>query len=155
SRFRTAAENRETLARIEAGRLDVVIGTHRLLQKDVKFRDLGLLVVDEEHRFGVKDKERIRALRGGVDVLTLTATPIPRTLNMSPRRIRPRRPLHPPRAAPPPPPPRGPREEGAVTGGGVRRAPAGGGGVFFGPPRVKNSGGGGSRLGEIVPEARI
>src|SRR5262249_19336531 len=83
SRFRTAAENRETLARLAEGRVDIVIGTHRLLQKDVAFRQLGLLVVDEEHRFGVKDKERIRALRGGVDVLTLTATPIPRTLNMS------------------------------------------------------------------------
>src|SRR4030095_14594958 len=76
-------EKRETLARLEQGKLDIVIGTHRLLQKDVTFRNLGLLVVDEEHRFGVKDKERIRALRTSVDVLTLTATPIPRTLNMA------------------------------------------------------------------------
>jgi transcription-repair coupling factor (superfamily II helicase) len=83
SRFRTAAENKETVAGLASGRIDVVIGTHRLLQKDIQFRELGLLVVDEEHRFGVKDKERIRALRATVDVLTLTATPIPRTLNMS------------------------------------------------------------------------
>src|SRR2546422_10001684 len=82
SRFRSAAENKETLARLAAGRLDVVIGTHRLLQKDVVFRALGLLIVDEEHRFGVKAKERIRSLRPTVDVLTLTATPIPRTVRV-------------------------------------------------------------------------
>ncbi len=83
SRFRTAAENRQTLKRLRAGRLDVVIGTHRLLSKDVRFADLGLLVVDEEHRFGVRHKERIKELRAGVDVLTMTATPIPRTLHMA------------------------------------------------------------------------
>ncbi len=83
SRFRTAGENRATLARAAEGTVDIVIGTHRLLQRDVRFRNLGLLVVDEEHRFGVRDKERIRALRATVDVLTLTATPIPRTLNMA------------------------------------------------------------------------
>src|SRR6185436_12291325 len=75
SRFRTAGESKETVAGCASGRVDVVVGTHRLLQKDVAFKDLGLLVVDEEHRFGVKDKERIRALRATVDVLTLTATP--------------------------------------------------------------------------------
>src|SRR5262249_48232691 len=73
-RFRTAAEHKETLARLAEGKLDIVVGTHRLLQKDVSFKDLGLLIVDEEHRFGVKDKERIRAMRATVDVLTLTAT---------------------------------------------------------------------------------
>src|SRR5262249_35131348 len=83
SRFRTPAEHKETLARLAEGKLDIVVGTHRLLQKDVSFKELGLLIVDEEHRFGVKDKERIRAMRVAVDVLTLTATPIPRTLNMS------------------------------------------------------------------------
>ena len=83
SRFRTAGENRAALARAAEGAVDVVIGTHRLLQRDVQFKELGLLVVDEEHRFGVRDKERIRKLRATVDVLTLTATPIPRTLNMS------------------------------------------------------------------------
>ena len=83
SRFRTTAESKETVAGLASRRVDVVIGTHRLLQKDIQFHELGLLVVDEEHRFGVKDKERIRAWKATVDVLTLTATPIPRTLNMS------------------------------------------------------------------------
>ncbi|HJS48027.1 MAG TPA: transcription-repair coupling factor, partial [Gemmatimonadales bacterium] len=83
SRFRTAREQREVLARVAQGRVDVLIGTHRLLSRDVEFKDLGLLVVDEEHRFGVKHKERLKALRLAVDVLTLTATPIPRTLHLS------------------------------------------------------------------------
>jgi len=83
SRFRSPAENRATLAGLLEGKIDVVVGTQRLLQNDVAFRDLGLLVIDEEHRFGVRDKERIRGLRASVDVLTLTATPIPRTLNMA------------------------------------------------------------------------
>ncbi|MDQ3207829.1 MAG: transcription-repair coupling factor [Gemmatimonadota bacterium] len=83
SRFRTAKEQKAALARLASGETDVVIGTHRLLSKDVAFKDLGLLVVDEEHRFGVKHKERLKALRLSVDVLTLTATPIPRTLHLS------------------------------------------------------------------------
>jgi transcription-repair coupling factor (superfamily II helicase) len=83
SRFRTAKEQKAALARLASGEIDIVIGTHRLLSKDVVFKDLGLLVVDEEHRFGVKHKERLKALRLAVDVLTLTATPIPRTLHLS------------------------------------------------------------------------
>jgi transcription-repair coupling factor (superfamily II helicase) len=83
SRFRTKQEQKDVLRRLRDGTLDIVIGTHRLLQKDVAFRGLGLLVVDEEHRFGVKHKERIKELKKLVDVLTLTATPIPRTLHMS------------------------------------------------------------------------
>ena len=83
SRFRTAREQKAVLQRLADGQIDVVIGTHRLLSKDVVFKDLGLLVVDEEHRFGVKHKERLKALRLSVDVLTLTATPIPRTLHLS------------------------------------------------------------------------
>jgi transcription-repair coupling factor (superfamily II helicase) len=83
SRFRTAKEQKAALARLATGEIDIVIGTHRLLSKDVIFKDLGLLVVDEEHRFGVKHKERLKALRLSVDVLTLTATPIPRTLHLS------------------------------------------------------------------------
>jgi transcription-repair coupling factor (superfamily II helicase) len=83
SRFRTGKEQKAALARLADGQIDIVIGTHRLLSKDVAFRDLGLLVVDEEHRFGVKHKERLKALRLSVDVLTLTATPIPRTLHLS------------------------------------------------------------------------
>ncbi len=83
SRFRTRSEQQETLKRMRSGTVDVVIGTHRLLQKDVVFKNLGLLVVDEEHKFGVKHKERIKEFKKLVDVLTLTATPIPRTLHMS------------------------------------------------------------------------
>jgi transcription-repair coupling factor (superfamily II helicase) len=83
SRFRGDAQARGALAGLADGKVDIVIGTHRLLQPGVRFKDLGLLVIDEEHRFGVRDKERLKALRAEVDVLTLTATPIPRTLNMA------------------------------------------------------------------------
>lgn len=83
SRFRTAKEQKEALAGLEAGKIDIIIGTHRLIQKDVKFKNLGLVVLDEEHRFGVRQKEQLKALRAEVDVLTLTATPIPRTLSMA------------------------------------------------------------------------
>ena len=83
SRFRTPKQIKEVLQRVEAGKVDVLIGTHRLLSKDVKFSDLGLLVVDEEQRFGVRHKERIKQMRTQVDVLTMSATPIPRTLHMS------------------------------------------------------------------------
>ncbi|MEN1966458.1 transcription-repair coupling factor [Lentibacillus sp. N15] len=83
SRFRTKKQQKETLEGLKRGTVDIVIGTHRLLSKDVQYRDLGLLVVDEEQRFGVKHKEKIKQLKTNVDVLTLTATPIPRTLHMS------------------------------------------------------------------------
>jgi transcription-repair coupling factor (superfamily II helicase) len=83
SRFRTAVEQRKVLAEVEAGKVDVVIGTHRLLSKDVQFQDLGLLVIDEEQRFGVAHKERLKEMRKNVDALSLSATPIPRTLHMS------------------------------------------------------------------------
>jgi len=83
SRFFSSAQNKETLEKVAQGRVDLVIGTHRLLQRDVLFKDLGLLIIDEEHRFGVAHKERLKKYRREVDVLTLTATPIPRTLHMS------------------------------------------------------------------------
>ncbi|HSI96594.1 MAG TPA: transcription-repair coupling factor [Methylophilaceae bacterium] len=83
SRFRTAKEQKEALAGLEAGHIDIIIGTHRLIQKDVKFKNLGLTIIDEEHRFGVRQKEQLKAMRSEVDVLTLTATPIPRTLSMA------------------------------------------------------------------------
>jgi transcription-repair coupling factor (superfamily II helicase) len=83
SRFRSKAEQKVTLDDLAAGKVEIIVGTHRLLSKDVQFRDLGLLVVDEEQRFGVAHKERIKQMRKKVDVLTMTATPIPRTLNMS------------------------------------------------------------------------
>jgi transcription-repair coupling factor (superfamily II helicase) len=83
SRFRSPAEQKKILADTEAGKVDILIGTHRLLSKDVHFRDLGLLVIDEEQRFGVAAKEKLKKLKTGVDVLTMSATPIPRTLHMS------------------------------------------------------------------------
>jgi transcription-repair coupling factor (superfamily II helicase) len=83
SRFRTKKQQNETIEKIKRGQVDIVVGTHRLLSQDVTFSDLGLLVIDEEQRFGVKHKERLKQLRAQVDVLTLTATPIPRTLHMS------------------------------------------------------------------------
>ncbi|MGH9901815.1 MAG: DEAD/DEAH box helicase, partial [Pyrinomonadaceae bacterium] len=83
SRFRTQKEQKEVVRRVEAGEIDVLIGTHRILSKDLQFRELGLVVVDEEQRFGVAHKERLKQLKKKVDVLTLSATPIPRTLNMS------------------------------------------------------------------------
>jgi transcription-repair coupling factor (superfamily II helicase) len=83
SRFRTEKDQKKVIAELEAGKVDILIGTHRLLSKDVKFHDLGLLVVDEEQRFGVAHKERLKEIRKNVDVLTMSATPIPRTLHMS------------------------------------------------------------------------
>lgn len=83
SRFKTSKEQKIIIEKLFRGEIDIIIGTHRLLSSDVKFRDLGLLIIDEEHRFGVKDKEKIKIIKDTVDVLTMTATPIPRTMNMS------------------------------------------------------------------------
>ncbi|KAB2310391.1 transcription-repair coupling factor [Betaproteobacteria bacterium SCN2] len=88
SRFRSAKEQAQALQDLKDGKIDIIIGTHRLIQKDVAFRNLGLIIIDEEHRFGVRQKERLKQLRAEVDVLTLTATPIPRTLAMSLEGIR-------------------------------------------------------------------
>ena len=83
SRFQTKTKQTEIIMEMERGNIDVVVGTHRLISKDVKFKDLGLLIIDEEHRFGVMAKEKLRSLKANIDTLTLTATPIPRTLNLS------------------------------------------------------------------------
>ncbi len=88
SRFKTPAEQKLILQDLKKGRIDIIIGTHRLLQKDVEFHNLGLLIIDEEQRFGVKQKERFKELRKNVDILTLTATPIPRTLNLALNKLR-------------------------------------------------------------------
>ncbi len=88
SRFRTAKEVNEVKPRIAEGKIDIVVGTHALLSPDIKYKNLGLLIIDEEHRFGVRQKEQLKALRAEIDILTLTATPIPRTLNMSMSGIR-------------------------------------------------------------------
>ena len=155
SRFRSPAENRETVARLAAGQVDVVVGTHRLLQKDVVFKRLGLLVVDEEHRFGVKDKERIRRLRATVDLLTLTATPIPRTLNMALSGIRDLSVIE------TPPVDRlairtyVTRRDDAVIRDAVQRELARGGQVFFVHNRVETIDRVARHLAELVPEAKI
>ena len=155
SRFRSTAENKATLEQIATGRLDVVIGTHRLLKKDVSFPGLGLLIVDEEHRFGVRDKERIRALRQSVDVLTLTATPIPRTLNMALSGIRDLSVIE------TPPVDRlairtyVTRFDETVIRDAIVRELGRGGQVFFVHNRVENIDGMARRLAEIVPEAKI
>ncbi|PCJ28663.1 MAG: transcription-repair coupling factor [SAR86 cluster bacterium] len=83
SRFRTNSEQTDTLKRVANGAVDILIGTHKLLNGEIKYKDLGMLIIDEEHRFGVRQKEKLKSLRANVDILTLTATPIPRTLNMS------------------------------------------------------------------------
>ena len=83
SRFKSAKEQKQILQEVAEGKIDIVVGTHKLLSSDIQFADLGLLIVDEEHRFGVRQKEKVKAMRADVDILTLTATPIPRTLNMA------------------------------------------------------------------------
>ena len=88
SRFKTAKEQKQILENLAEGKVDILIGTHKLIQSDVKFNDLGLLIIDEEHRFGVGQKEKIKQIRANIDILTLTATPIPRTLNMAMNGIR-------------------------------------------------------------------
>ena len=83
SRFKSKKEQKETIKALSTGDIDIIIGTHSLLSKDISFHNLGLLIIDEEHRFGVRQKEKIKELKKGVDVITLTATPIPRTLSMA------------------------------------------------------------------------
>ena len=83
NRFKSAKYQKEVIQKLKLGEVDIVIGTHRILSKDVEFKDLGLLIIDEEHRFGVKDKEKIKQYKTNIDVLTMTATPIPRTMHMS------------------------------------------------------------------------
>ena len=83
NRFKTKKEQEVIVKKLKLGEIDVIVGTHRILSKDVEFKDLGLLIIDEEHRFGVKDKEKIKTMKNNIDVLSMTATPIPRTLHMS------------------------------------------------------------------------
>ncbi|MGH9386415.1 MAG: transcription-repair coupling factor [Vicinamibacterales bacterium] len=155
SRFRSKPQITETLDALAAGRLDIIVGTHRLLSKDVKFRDLGLLVVDEEQRFGVAHKERIKQLRKMIDVLTMTATPIPRTLNMSLVGIRDMSVIETP-----------PKDrlaiqtnvvkfESAVIARAIRSEIARGGQVFFVHNRVESIYSMGHLLQRLVPEARV
>jgi transcription-repair coupling factor (superfamily II helicase) len=155
SRFRSRGEQKKILEDLTGGKVDLVIGTHRLLQRDVAFKDLGLLVVDEEHRFGVAHKEKLKHLRCNVDVLTLTATPIPRTLQMSLGGIRDLSVIETPPAD---------RQairtyvtefdEGVIRDA-IRRELRRGGQVFFVHNRVQSIGAMEKFLRRIVPEARL
>jgi transcription-repair coupling factor (superfamily II helicase) len=155
NRFRAAGETKQILEQAASGRLDVLIGTHRLLSKDVQFRDLGLLIVDEEQRFGVAHKERIKQMRKKVDVLTMTATPIPRTLNMSLVGIRDMSVIETP-----------PKDRLAIQtnvvkfdAGIIQRAIrtelARGGQVFFVHNRIESIFSMGNLIQRLVPEARV
>ena len=155
SRFRSKQEQKQILEDLAAGKVEIIVGTHRLLSKDVQFRDLGLLVVDEEQRFGVAHKERIKQLRKRVDVLTMTATPIPRTLNMSLAGIRDMSIIETP-----------PRDrlaiqtnvvkfDQAVISRAIRTEMERGGQVYFVHNRVESIYSLGNLVARLVPEARI
>ncbi len=155
SRFSSAAEVRERLAAVARGEVDILIGTHRLLSRDVTFRRLGLLIIDEEQRFGVRHKERIKQLAAGVHVLAMSATPIPRTLQMSLAGVRDLSVIETP-----------PRNRlaietrlvpwsGAIIAAAVRNELRRGGQVFFVHPRVEDIEQVAADLRELVPEARI
>ena len=146
---------KEIVANLASGQLDIIVGTHRLLSKDVSFRDLGLLVVDEEQRFGVTHKERIKQMRKKVDVLTMTATPIPRTLNMSLAGIRDMSVIETP-----------PRDrlsiqthvvkfDSDVVGRAIRTELERGGQVFFVHNRVESIQSVANLVTRLVPEARL
>ncbi|HEY7283619.1 MAG TPA: transcription-repair coupling factor, partial [Actinomycetota bacterium] len=155
SRFLSGAEQRSVVADLAAGRTDVVIGTHRLLNSDVQFRDLGLLVVDEEQRFGVAHKERIKQMRAHVDVLTMTATPIPRTMEMALTGVRELSVLDtPPEDRQPVLTYVGPYDDG-LGYGAVRRELLRGGQAFWVHNRVQTIHRAAVRLQEEVPEARV
>lgn len=155
SRFSTVKEIKQTLSDLERGLIDMVVGTHRLLSKDVKFRDLGLLIIDEEQRFGVKHKEKMKQWKGNIDVLTLTATPIPRTLHMSLIGIRDMSVLE------EPPHERQPiqtyvleHEEGFIRDA-IYREINRNGQVYYVYNRVKNIENISGRIAQLVPEATV
>lgn len=155
SRFQSAREQQEILKKLKHGEIDIIIGTHRLLQKDVRFKDLGLLVVDEEQRFGVMHKEALKELKKNVDVLTLTATPIPRTLHMSLVSIRDMSLIQ------TPPENRLPvrtyvmEYDDSIIRDAITREIDRGGQVYFVHNRIQSIESCASRLAELVPEARI
>ncbi|MBQ1376081.1 MAG: transcription-repair coupling factor [Clostridia bacterium] len=155
SRFRTSAQLKESVARIADGRADIVVGTHRLLSQDIKFKDLGLLVVDEEQRFGVMHKERLKEMSLGVDVLTLSATPIPRTLNMALSNVRDMSVIE------TPPSDRMPvttyviEEDERVVADAIKRELARGGQVYYLHNRTDDIESAAAYIGGLVPEARV
>ncbi|AGF78162.1 transcription-repair coupling factor Mfd [Desulfocapsa sulfexigens DSM 10523] len=155
NRFRTAAQQKRIIKELATGEIDIIIGTHRLLSKDVSYRELGLLIIDEEHRFGVSHKEKIKRIKSEVDILTLTATPIPRTLQMSLLSIRDLSVIS------SPPEHRRPvktfvaRYDDLVIKEAVLKELRRGGQVFFVHNRVKSIYRMASKVQELVPEARI
>jgi transcription-repair coupling factor (superfamily II helicase) len=155
SRFLTPGQARKVIAGLASGAVDVVIGTHRLLSADVTFKRLGLLVVDEEQRFGVTHKEQIKQLRTGVDVLTLTATPIPRTLEMSLTGIRDLTLLNTPPAERQPILTYVGEQDERATAEAIRRELLREGQVFFVHNRVQDIDQAAARIRELVPEARV
>ena len=155
SRFQSESETKKTIAAVSAGEVDIVIGTHKLLTKDIRFKDLGLVVVDEEQRFGVEHKEHLKALRTNVDVLTMSATPIPRTLEMSLTGIREMSTITtPPEHRHPVLTYVGPYDSKQVAAA-IRRELLREGQVFYIHNRVKSIDAAASKLQDLVPEARI
>ncbi len=155
SRFKTASEQAEILAQVEIGEVDIVIGTHRLVQSDVIFKDLGLLIIDEEQRFGVAHKEHLKKLRTEVDVLTLTATPIPRTLYMSLSGVRDISVINTPPSDRLPVTTHVGSYDPAIVRRAILRELDRHGQVFFVHNRVQTIAGMASQLKKLVPEARI
>ncbi|HEX7131603.1 MAG TPA: transcription-repair coupling factor, partial [Iamia sp.] len=155
SRFLTAGQAKEVIEGLRTGEVDCVIGTHRLLSQDIQFRDLGLLVVDEEQRFGVKHKEQIKAIKANLDVLTLSATPIPRTLEMSLTGIRDLTLLHTPPAERQPILTYVGEEDERAISEAIRRELLREGQVFFVHNRVRDIERKAAQLRDLVPEARI
>ncbi|MBT3199022.1 MAG: transcription-repair coupling factor [Phycisphaerales bacterium] len=155
SRFRTAGEQRKILKKLVLGTLDILIGTHRMLSEDVRFANLGLIVIDEEQRFGVEHKERLKSMRASVDVLTLTATPIPRTLHMALLGLRDisslmtppmdRRSIHTEVC----------QYDPSLIRGAIQREMARGGQVFFVHNRVGNIHAVADRIRDLAPDARV
>ena len=155
SRFETPKQQQEVIADLASGKIDIVIGTHRLLSKDVKFHNLGLIIVDEEHRFGVKHKERLKQLKLDTDVLTLTATPIPRTLHLSLAGMRDMTLMQtPPRDRSPVLTYVEPWDEGLIEEG-ISRELDRGGQVFFVHNRIETIDAIAAHVQKIVPRARI
>jgi transcription-repair coupling factor (superfamily II helicase) len=155
SRFRSDRQQKETIAKLADGSVDIVIGTHRLLQKDVRFKDLGLVIIDEEHKFGVSHKERLKKMRTQVDIMTLSATPIPRTLHMSLAGVRDMSTIE------TPPEERLPiktyvsEESDDLTREAILRELDRGGQVFYLHNRVKDIELVASKLQKLVPEANV
>lgn len=155
SRFQTSAQQREVLKELREGRVDIVVGTHRLLGKDVMFKDLGLVVVDEEQRFGVRHKERLKQLRVNVDLLTMTATPIPRTLYLSLSGARDMSTIVTPPVARLPVRTIVAQNDPRLVENAIRRELQRGGQVYYLHNRVQSIEGVAARLAELVPEAVI